>query len=171
MRDHLTCGPVPVRELRGVRGGIAVNSSELTFRSLLFGVQDLARSVTFYRNVINLREVLRNQDTAVMAFDEIGTRTLYLRQVDNVVHRRPTIGIQGLVCRVDSPQELDEIEENLLSHSEFVARSQLTRSIELVHGRDPDRIPLAFLVHEGDEKLTPQEYLLITERMYGFVNT
>jgi len=141
------------------------------YRSLLLGVSDLSRSVEFYRGVMNLRNVLRSQDIAVLTFDETGTRSLYLRQIRKAVHYGSTLGIQGLVCQVGSRIELDEVENNLRAHEGFIARSELTGSIDLIHGHDPDRIPLAFLVDDRDEKLTSHEYQLITQRMYGFHDT
>jgi catechol-2,3-dioxygenase len=148
-----------------------MNPTGWRFRSLLLGVSDLASSISFYREVMHLRDVLRSQDMAVLTFDERGTRSLYLRQVRNAVHHESALGIQGLVCEVNSRNELDEVEDNLRTHDGFIHRSQLTGAIDLIHGRDPDRIPLAFLVYDLDERLTSGEYRLITEKMYGFHDT
>ena len=58
-----------------------------SLRSVLVSVSNLDLSSTFYQEVMNVVEVLRDGQVAVLSGDELGSMALFLRQAQrNFVH-------------------------------------------------------------------------------------
>jgi catechol 2,3-dioxygenase-like lactoylglutathione lyase family enzyme len=121
----------------------------LSIRSVVVSVKDLDHSSAFYQEVMNLPEVLREDQIAVLGGHESGMFTLYLREAQrNATHSGPqALGIRALSCDVASFAELDRIEDRLRALSAFTSRQVLDpeNGFELVRGHDPDRLPLIFV--------------------------
>lgn len=119
----------------------------LAIRSVVVSVRDLDHSSAFYQEVMNLPELLREDQIAVLGAHP-GSFTLYLRQAQRNAVRSGTqaLGIRALSCDVASFAELDRIEDRLRALSAFSSRQVLDNatSFEIVQGHDPDRLPLLF---------------------------
>jgi catechol-2,3-dioxygenase len=62
------------------------NGPAWSIRSALVGVSDLDRSVAFYEDVTNLREILRADRMVVLGAQETSSFTLYLRHTRSATH-------------------------------------------------------------------------------------
>jgi catechol 2,3-dioxygenase-like lactoylglutathione lyase family enzyme len=138
-------------------------------RSVLVSVTDLDTSVAFYSDVMNLHEVLRVDQMAALAVNDAGQFTLYLRQAAHPSHPgQQAVGVRSLVYDVGHPEALDRVEECLGAHNAFRSRQTMStaHSFELVHGYDPDRLPLTFMAFEAREEMSLDDYCRVMTAMY-----
>lgn len=139
-------------------------------RSVLISVQDLERSISFYRNLLGLREVAREDEVAVLE-TEHRTFAMMLRQVRGQPHRygQQALGTRALSFDVGSQKDLDEVAKRLKTAGAFASRRPLHDSepLEVVAGRDPDGFPLLFVTYEADQPLAVDHYLHVALFMFG----
>jgi catechol 2,3-dioxygenase-like lactoylglutathione lyase family enzyme len=139
-----------------------------SIRAVVVSVRDLDRSSAFYQDVLNVREVIRDGEVAVLSGDLIPGFSLYLRQAHrNAVHSGQALGVRAFSCDVGSFAELDRVEGRLRASGGFRSRQFLddNKQFELVDGHDPDRLSLVFVAHETDLSLT--DYRNAMARMYA----
>ena len=139
-----------------------------SIRAVVVSVRDLDRSSAFYQDVLNVPEVIRESEVAVLSGDLIPGFSLYLREAHrNAVHSGEALGVRALSCDVGSFDELDQVEGRLRALGGFRSRQSLDNDtrFEIIDGHDPDRLPLIFVAHEADLSLTA--YRSAMARMYA----
>ena len=137
-----------------------------SIRSVLVSVRDLDRSATFYRDVLSLHEVLREDLVAVLSRDPDGTFALYLRRANHDAIRtgQQTLGIRSFSYDVGSLAELDQVEGRLRAIDAFQERLRLDVG-EVVIGHDPDRLPLTLIALKTG-RISPDDYHHWLARIY-----
>jgi hypothetical protein len=119
---------------------------------------------------MNLHEVRRDDQVAVLASSAPGSLSLYLRQAyRGAVHSgQQTLGVRALACDVGSFAELDRVEQRLRGLSAFTERKiiDLTERFEAVRGHDPDRLPLAFVAQESGRTSSSADYDEVWIQLY-----
>src|SRR5579863_1455836 len=103
-----------------------------SIRTALLSVRDLDRSSAFYQDVLNVREVSRRYDMAILGTDLVGSPfTLCLRQAERgaILPGQQTIGIRALAYDVGSLSELDRIEARLRALDAFRDRTVLDPAV------------------------------------------
>jgi catechol-2,3-dioxygenase len=146
-------------------------SPSWSLRSVLISVRDLDHSLTFYEDVLNVHEVLRDGRVAVLSGIGRNPISLILRQASLHAHHpgQDTIGIRSLSFQVGSLDELDRIEGRLRALKTFVGRSSLNdaQHVELVKGHDHDRIALEFTTSRTGESAPAMDYERAMARIYA----
>jgi catechol 2,3-dioxygenase-like lactoylglutathione lyase family enzyme len=146
------------------------NGPAWSIRSALVGVSDLDRSVAFYEDVTNLREILRADRMVVLGAQETSSFTLYLRHTRSATHPgQQAAGVRSLVLDVVEFPELDRVEARLRAHDLFGSRQRIqeTHPFELVQGHDPDRLPLTFVAYETGAEMSLDIYCRVMAGMYS----
>jgi catechol 2,3-dioxygenase-like lactoylglutathione lyase family enzyme len=146
------------------------NGPAWSIRSALVGVSDLDRSVAFYEDVTNLREILRADRMVVLGAQETSSFTLYLRHTRSATHPgQQAAGVRSLVLDVVEFPELDRVEARLRAHDLFGSRQRIqeTHPFELVQGHDPDRLPLTFVAYETGAEMSLDIYCRAMAGMYS----
>ncbi len=137
---------------------------------VLLSVRDLDRSTTFYRAVLRLREVDREDRVAVLA-DERVPFTLFLRWAHpDAVHFGPdSLGVRSLTYDVGSLADLERVENALRAFDAFRDRQNPSESAcyRWVRGYAPDRFPLAFMTYESGQKVSRVDLRRAMARMYA----
>lgn len=148
----------------------ALDAARWTVRSVLVSVRDLSRSAAFYQEVLGLHEVAREGEVAVLE----GPRRRFavqLREVSGqaVRHGQQELGPRAISFDVESRSELDLVAQRLEAAGALVSRGPLHGSepFEVVSGRDPDGLPLVFIVYETGQPLDPDHYRHVALHMYG----
>jgi catechol 2,3-dioxygenase-like lactoylglutathione lyase family enzyme len=133
-----------------------------TISSVLVSVRDLDHSSVFYQDVMNIREVFREDQIAILGGIAVGPFTLLLREAHRGSLRtgQQALGIRSLVCDVGSGAELDRVEERLraldaLRNRQFFDEAE---RFEFVSGYDPDRLPLMFTANEPGKAPALEDY-------------
>jgi catechol 2,3-dioxygenase-like lactoylglutathione lyase family enzyme len=140
-----------------------------SIRSVVVSVRDLERSSTFYQDVMQVRELFRENRIAVLSSDRAPWLTVYLREAyRNAVHSgQQTLGARWFFCDVGSLSELDRVEGRLRALDGFVRRELFDESdgFEMVHGHDPDRLSLVFVAQETN--LALPDYRRVIAQLYA----
>jgi catechol 2,3-dioxygenase-like lactoylglutathione lyase family enzyme len=139
-----------------------------SFRAVVVSVRDLDRSSAFYQEIMDVREVSRDGQMAVLSGDLIPGFSLYLREAHrNAVHSGQALGVRAFSCDVGSFAELDRVEARLRARDAFRSRQFIddAQRFEMVQGQDPDRLSLVFVAHETDLPLT--DYRHAMARLYA----
>jgi hypothetical protein len=130
-------------------------------RSALITVTELERSFAFYREIGPFEEIVRDDTVAVLGQPPRGSMFLILRQVQSrhaVRHGQDSLGVRSLTFNVKAIGELDRIESLLREHGAFTRRwTMADGAAELMTGRDPDNLPLAFGSYD-ESRLVGTEY-------------
>jgi catechol 2,3-dioxygenase-like lactoylglutathione lyase family enzyme len=130
--------------------------------AVLISVRDLDRSTVFYQDVMNIREVLREDQIAVLGGIAIGPFTLLLREAHRGALRagQQALGVRSLVCDVGSGAELDRVDARLRALDAFRNRQFFDEAgrFEFVSGYDPDRLPLMFTANESGKTPSVEDY-------------
>jgi catechol 2,3-dioxygenase-like lactoylglutathione lyase family enzyme len=137
----------------------------------LISVKDLDRSSAFYQDVMNIEEVYRGDQLAVVTSSVPGSVLLYLRLAyRNAVHQgQQALGVRALSCDVGSFAELDRVEERLRALGAFRDRQIIDGSerFEAVRGLDPDRLPLALVAQQPGRTMTSSDYEEVWTLLYS----
>jgi catechol 2,3-dioxygenase-like lactoylglutathione lyase family enzyme len=141
------------------------------FRSTLIAVTDLDRSIAFYRELGPFDEIVREDAVAMLGQLSPTSIVLILREVRGshpTRHGQQSLGLRSISFNVGSHGELDRIESVLRGRELFTSRGQLANGVsELVLGRDPDNLPLAFVCYADDETLGPEYYRTVANLVYS----
>jgi hypothetical protein len=146
------------------------STSAWSVRSILVSVTDLELSIAFYKDVMQLQEVLRQDRMAALSADDAGKFTLYLRHTRNASHPgQQAVGVRSLVYDVGLLAALDAVEERLRGHNSLRSRQAMgsAHPFELVHGHDPDRLPLTFMAFEERAEMSLDDYCRVMTAMYS----
>lgn len=140
-------------------------------RSALVTVTELDRSLAFYREIGFFEEVARDDTVAVLGQPPRGSMFIILRQVQSrhaVRHGQDSLGVRSITFNVKAVGELDRIEPLLRERGLFTRRwTMADGAAELMTGRDPDNLPLAFGSYD-ESRLVGTEYY---EAIAGFVHS
>ena len=141
-----------------------------TLRSTLVSVADLDRSIGFYGELGPFGVVAREDAIAVLGDPSPGSLTLVLREtrgLHQVRHGQQSLGLRSMTFNVGSPAELDRIESFLRSRDLFTDRRQVAAGAsDIMRGRDPDNLPLAFVAYAKDE-IGPEYYESVIGMFYS----
>lgn len=143
-------------------------SGAWSIRSVVVSVRDLDRSSTFYQDVMNIREVFRENQIAVLSDEVSPTFTVYLREAyRNVPHPGQALGVRAVSFDVRSFAELNRVEGRLRDLDAFGGRQFIdeNETFEMVRGHDPDRLPLVFVANATSLPL--QDYRRALARLYA----
>jgi hypothetical protein len=140
-------------------------------RSTLVTVTELDRSLTFYREIGRFEEIARDDTVVVLGQIPRGSMFIILRQVQSrhaVRYGQDSLGVRSMTFNVRSVGELDRIEPVLRRHGLFTRRWNMADgAAELMTGRDPDNLPLAFGSYD-ESRLIGTEYY---GEVAGFVHS
>jgi hypothetical protein len=131
----------------------------LRLASAVMFVQELGRSVSFYRDLLAMDVRIRD-DTAALLVGPDGFQ-LYLRSMGSgAQHPLGHVGIQYLIWTADGEDDLRRC-ERLLARSGHVT-SQTVDGITVVEGRGPDDVPIVVTYPGPDQapghKIPPRIY-------------
>lgn len=140
-------------------------------RSVLIAVRQLDRSVDFYREIMNLKELAWDGEVAILGLGPPGTSVLILREATShaIRHGQQALGLRVVCFNLGTRAQLDQVEERLRASGAFLARQTVSddEAFDIVRGQDPDGLPIVFLSHEGIESLNEDHYRHVAMNMYG----
>jgi hypothetical protein len=141
-----------------------------TLRSTLIAVSDLERSVAFYRRLGPFDVIADGDGVAVLGDVSPGSAVLLLREtrsLHQMRHGQQSLGLRSITFNVGPLSELDRIESVLRSGDHFTERRHVDdASSEIIRGRDPDNLPLAFVSYSTDT-VGPEYYSSIINLIYA----
>ena len=152
---------------------MSTSTSDSWVRSVLIAVRDLDSSVEFYRDVMSLEELARDEQVAILGRNSRGTSALILREAVGHAtrHGQQALGLRVMSFDLASKDELDHVEDRLRDRGALVARQRLPEGeeppFEIVRGHDPDGLPLVFLTYEGLDLLPADHYRHMAMNMYA----
>jgi hypothetical protein len=131
-----------------------------SIRSTLVAVSNLDRSVAFYKELGPFEELARQDAVVILGNASPGSLALLLRETPSQGHRygQQALGLRSIIFNIASIGELDRIESVLRTHNLLTFRREIADGAsQLIAGRDPDNLPLAF-VHYTDGQPTGTDY-------------
>lgn len=129
--------------------------------SAVMFVQDLDRSVSFYRQVLGLELVDHTPTAALLSGDE---SQLVLRSMGSSgVHPLGGIGVQYVIWTAADEADLERCERTLKDLSAY-RDSRAEGQTRAVEGHDPDDI-VVMVIYPGPDQLPLQE---LPVRIYGW---
>jgi catechol 2,3-dioxygenase-like lactoylglutathione lyase family enzyme len=142
-------------------------------RSVLIAVRHLQTSVDFYRDIMNLDELARDEQVAILGTHSTENSALILREAvaHATRHGQQALGLRALCINLGARAELDRVEERLRDRGALIRRQLLPEGkkppFEIVRGHDPDDLPLVFVSYEGLSLLPEEHYGSVALNMYG----
>ena len=140
-------------------------------RTTLIAVADLDRSVAFYRELGPFDEIVREDAVAVLGDVSPSSTILILRDsrsIHQIRHGQQSLGLRSITFNVGSVGELDRIESVLRGRKLFTARHLVADGTsELIRGRDPDNLPLAFICYAEDKPVGADYYRSVVNLVYA----
>jgi catechol 2,3-dioxygenase-like lactoylglutathione lyase family enzyme len=130
--------------------------------SAVMYVQNLDRSVTFYREVLEL-EVADRSPTAALLVSDDGCNLILRSMGAGAVHALGGVGIQFVIWTAADSGDLDRCErvlKELSAHRE----SRMHGAVRAVEGRDPDDI-VVMMIYPGPDQVPMRE---LPVRIYGW---
>ena len=124
--------------------------SRWTIRSVMISVRNLDRSASFYMDVLNVEEFLR-QDQLVGVGSPTGM-IVFLRLAYRSESRGSTLGVRSVTFDVGSFDELDRVARRLEEHGVHRDQGILAGNpdVRYVRGYDPDRQALVFVAQKHE---------------------
>jgi catechol 2,3-dioxygenase-like lactoylglutathione lyase family enzyme len=152
--------------------GTAHERSALSVRATLVSVKDLDVSAVFYQDVMGLREVMRQDQIAVLGNEPSGKLDIILRVSGRSASHRSgqqALGLRAISFDVGYFEELDRVERSLRTREAFLDRgsSGPPRTFEYVRGHDPDRQVLIFMAYSAGMEFSADHYQQTVGLMYG----
>ena len=145
--------------------------SPWAFRSALIAVTDLDRSVAFYREIGPFEEFARDDAVAVLGETSPPSVVLMLRaarSIHEARHGQQSLGLRAVTFNVGSPAELDRVESVLRHDQLFTGRRSIDGGVaQMVLGRDPDNLPLAFISFADGATPDAEYYRTVAELIYS----
>jgi catechol-2,3-dioxygenase len=140
-------------------------------RSTLVAVTDLDRSVDFYQKLGPFDELIRENGVAVLGGKTTESVVLILRETQGMQstrHGQQSLGLRSITFKVGSLSELDRIESVLRDQGHFTTRRNIADgSSELLLGRDPDNLPLAFVCYAENEQIGHDYYHAVANLVWS----
>jgi catechol 2,3-dioxygenase-like lactoylglutathione lyase family enzyme len=130
--------------------------------SVVMFVQDLDRSVSFYRDVLALEVKDRTATAALLVSGE--RSQLILRSMGSgATHPLGAVGVQYVIWTAADGADLDRCERALKDLSAY-RDSRVSGHVRAIEGRDPDDI-VVMVVYPGPDQLPNDE---LPVRIYGW---
>jgi catechol 2,3-dioxygenase-like lactoylglutathione lyase family enzyme len=136
------------------------NGSRL--ESAVMFVQDLNRSVTFYREVLGL-QISDHSPTACLLTSASGSQLILRAMGGGAVHSLGGVGVQYVIWTAADEADLDRCEralKELSAHRE----TRVGGPVKAVEGRDPDDI-VVMIIYPGPNEAPLHE---LPVRIYGW---
>ncbi|HEX3924174.1 MAG TPA: VOC family protein [Streptosporangiaceae bacterium] len=130
--------------------------------SAVMFVQNLDRSVNFYREVLDL-EVLDRSATAALLASREGSQLILRSMGSGAVHSLGGVGPQYVIWTAADEADLDRC-ERVLKELSAHRDTRATDSAKAVEGRDPDDI-VVMVTHPGPSEVPMHE---LPVRIYGW---
>jgi catechol 2,3-dioxygenase-like lactoylglutathione lyase family enzyme len=124
-------------------------------------VQDLDRSVSFYRQVLALEVVDQSPTAALMAGD--GSQLILRSMGSGAVHALGGVGVQYVIWTAADEAGLERCERALKDLSAY-RESRAEGQARAVEGRDPDDI-VVMVIYPGPDQMPLHE---LPVRIYGW---
>jgi len=124
-------------------------------------VQDLARSVSFYREVLALEVADRSPTAALLEGD--GSQLILRSMGSGAVHALGGVGVQYVIWTAADEADLDRCERALKDLSAY-RDSRVSGQVRLIEGRDPDDI-VVMVLYPGPDRVPMHE---LPVRIYGW---
>jgi hypothetical protein len=124
----------------------------------------------FYREVLNLEEVIREDRIAVLGGGPNGHFELILRMADRVAARSDQgLGLRTVCIDVGSFAELERVEQRLRARKAFRDSASLNPpgTYNYVWGNDPDRQSLIFVAFAPGMTFSADHYRQILGLVYA----
>jgi catechol 2,3-dioxygenase-like lactoylglutathione lyase family enzyme len=125
-------------------------------------VQELDRSVDFYRDVLGLR-VADSSPTAALLASDGGSQLILRAMGSNATHALGSVGVQYVVWEAPDPEYLDRCERQLKQRSAH-RETREDGGSRAVEGSDPDGIAV-MVVYPGPDNGQPRR---LPTRIYGW---
>jgi catechol 2,3-dioxygenase-like lactoylglutathione lyase family enzyme len=139
-----------------------------SIRSTLVAVSNLDRSVAFYKEIGPFEELDREDAVAMLGDPSPGSLVLLLRETRGSRHGQQSLGLRSIIFNIASISELDRIEAVLRAHKLFTSRREIAAGAsDLVSGRDPDNLPLAFVHYPGGNPVGSDYYRAVSDLIYS----
>jgi hypothetical protein len=142
-----------------------------SLRTALIAVSNLERSVAFYTEIGPFEEFARDDAVVILGTADPFGMVLILREARTMHvsrHGQQSLGLRAITFNVGSTAELDRVEGILRSRSAFAPRRTVgDDASDLLLGRDPDNLPLAFVRYAEGAPPGPDYYRRITEFVYS----
>jgi hypothetical protein len=142
-----------------------------SIRSTLVAVGNLDRSVAFYRELGPFEEIAREDAVAMLGGSAPGSMALLLREsrdIHSSRHGPQSLGLRSIIFNIGSTDEMDRIESVLRAHNLFISRRNIADGTsELISGRDPDNLPLAFVCYADEETIGADYYREVADLVYS----
>jgi catechol 2,3-dioxygenase-like lactoylglutathione lyase family enzyme len=129
--------------------------------SAVMFVQDLDRSVSFYRRVLALEVVDQTPTAALLAGD--GSQLILRSMGSGAVHPLGGVGVQYVIWTAADEADLGRCERTLKDLSAY-RDSRASGQAMAVEGRDPDDI-VVMVIYPGPDQLPLHE---LPVRIYGW---
>jgi hypothetical protein len=114
--------------------------------------------------------IAREDGVAILGGVSPASTVLLLREtrsLHQIRHGQQSLGLRSMTFNVGSTDELNRIESVLRSRDRFTDRRHIDDdAAELVSGRDPDNLPLAFISYATDT-VGPDYYRTIVTMIYS----
>jgi catechol 2,3-dioxygenase-like lactoylglutathione lyase family enzyme len=130
--------------------------------SVVTFVQNLDRSVNFYREVLAL-EVADRSPTAALLVSDDGCHLILRAMGAGAVHALGGVGVQYVIWAAADEEDLDR-SERVLKELSAHRDSRADMGVRAVEGRDPDDI-VVMIIYPGPDEL-PMHKLPV--RIYGW---
>jgi catechol 2,3-dioxygenase-like lactoylglutathione lyase family enzyme len=130
--------------------------------SAVMFVQNLDRSVAFYREVLGL-EVSDHSPTACLLTSGSGSQLILRSMGSGAVHSLGGVGVQYVIWTAEDEADLDRCErvlKELSAHRE----TRVGGPVKAVEGRDPDDI-VVMIIYPGPSQVPLHELPI---RIYGW---
>ena len=125
-------------------------------------VQDLDRSVDFYREVLAL-EVSDHSPTACLLTSASGSQLIVRSMGSGAVHSLGGVGVQYVIWTAADREDLDRCERTLKKLSAH-RETRVGGPVKAVEGRDPDDI-VVMIIYPGPDEVPLRE---LPARIYGW---
>ncbi len=129
--------------------------------SVVMFVQNLDRSMSFYRQVLALEVADRSATAALLAGD--GSQLILRSMGSGAVHPLGGVGVQYVIWTAADEADLERCERALKDLSAY-RESRSSGEVRAVEGRDPDDITL-IIVYPGPDQRPLHE---LPVRIYGW---
>jgi catechol 2,3-dioxygenase-like lactoylglutathione lyase family enzyme len=130
--------------------------------SAVMFVQDLDRSVDFYREVLEL-EVSDHSPTACLLTSASGSQLVLRAMGSGAVHALGGVGVQYVIWTAADEEDLDRCERTLKKLSAH-RETRVGGPVKAVEGRDPDNI-VVMIIYPGPDQAPMHE---LPVRIYGW---
>jgi catechol-2,3-dioxygenase len=122
-------------------------AQELRLTGVVIFVRDIEKSVSFYRELLEL-EVADSDPTAALLCAPDGTELILRATGMAASHPLGQLGVQYVVWALPSREELNRCERVLRRHAAY-RETRVTGSTTLIEGHDPDDLVLMLMHSDG----------------------